>query len=95
MYLDYRVKLPPETSGKITVKTISGTPAKLTYILIGSTIYAPYSFVDTEEEFRDCMNQLNYEVDFLEGKVKTIPINTILNKCGFPDNWSSIVSIDK
>ena len=26
MYLDCRVKLPPETSGKITVKTISGTP---------------------------------------------------------------------
>lgn len=52
MYLDCRVKLPPETSGKITAKTISGSLAKLTYIRIGSTIYAPYSFVDTEE-FRD------------------------------------------
>ena len=49
----------------------------------------------TDEEFRDFMNQLKYEVDILEGKIKTLSINTILNKCGFPDNWGSIVSIEK
>lgn len=46
------------------------------------------------DEFRDLMNQINYEIEFLDGKINTVPVNIILNKCGFPDNWSQIVDED-
>ena len=40
-----------------------------------------------DEEFVDLINELSYEIDVLDGKVDTVPLNTILNKIGFPDNW--------
>ena len=46
------------------------------------------------DEFRDFMNQINYEIDVLDGKVNSVPILNILNKCGFPNNWKQIVDID-
>ena len=30
----------------------------------------------------------------LEGKTNTVPINSFLNKIGFPDNWRDIVELD-
>ena len=39
-----------------------------------------------DEEFVDLINELSYEIDVLDGKVDTVPLNTILNKIGFPDN---------
>ncbi len=47
-----------------------------------------------DEEFRDLINELSYEIDILDGKVDTVPLNTILNKIGFPDNWREIAKID-
>ena len=49
----------------------------------------------SEEEFRDFMNQLNYEVDILKGKIKSVDVTKILNQCGFPDNWGGIANIEK
>ena len=46
-----------------------------------------------DEEFRDLINELSYEIDVLDGKVDTVPLNTILNKIGFPDNWREIGKI--
>ena len=46
------------------------------------------------EEFSDMMNELSYEIDRLDGVVKTIPLNIILNKIGFPDNWRDIELLD-
>ena len=48
----------------------------------------------TENEFRDFINEVGYEIDMLEGKTNTVPINNFLNKIGFPDNWRKIVEID-
>lgn len=47
-----------------------------------------------EEEFREFIYELGYEIDILDGKVDVVPLNTILNKIGFPDNWRDIVDID-
>lgn len=47
-----------------------------------------------DEEFRELINELSYEIDVLDGKVDTVPLNTILNKIGFPDNWREIAKID-
>lgn len=48
----------------------------------------------SEDEFSDMMNELSYEIDRLDGVVATIPLNTILNKIGFPDNWRDIEMLD-
>jgi hypothetical protein len=48
----------------------------------------------TKEEFNDMLYQVGYEIDILDGKVDTVPLNTILNKIGFPDNFREIETID-
>ena len=48
----------------------------------------------TKNEFREFINEVGYEIDMLEGKTSTVPINNFLNKIGFPDNWRQIVEID-
>lgn len=47
----------------------------------------------TEDEFRDIMNQISYEIDVLDGKVDTVPVETILNKIGFPSNFREILEV--
>ena len=46
------------------------------------------------EAFADMMNELGYEIDRLDGIVNVVPLNTILNKIGFPDNWRDIELLD-
>lgn len=46
------------------------------------------------EEFRELIYELGYEIDVLDGKIEVVPLNAILNKIGFPDNWRDIVDID-
>ena len=46
------------------------------------------------EEFSDMMNELSYEIDRLDGIVNVVPLNVILNKIGFPDNWRDIELLD-
>lgn len=48
----------------------------------------------TENEFNDVLYQIGYEIDILDSKVDTVPLNAILNKIGFPDNFRDIVDID-
>lgn len=45
-------------------------------------------------EFRDVVYEIGYEIDVLDGKVDTVPLNTILNRIGFPDRWREIVDIE-
>ena len=47
-----------------------------------------------EDEFKELINEVSYEIDVLNGKVVSVPTNDILNRCGFPDNWKEIVNID-
>lgn len=48
----------------------------------------------TENEFREFINEVGYEIDILEGKTNVLPINSFLNKIGFPDNWRDIAGLD-
>ena len=47
-----------------------------------------------EDEFRELIYELGYEIDVLDGKIEVLPLNTILNRIGFPDNWRDIVDMD-
>ena len=48
----------------------------------------------TEEEFRNFVNEIGYEIDVLDGRVDVVPLNTILNKIGFPSNWRDILEVE-
>ena len=45
----------------------------------------------SEIEFRDFINEISYEIDYLDGKISSISIHHILNKIGFPDNFRDII----
>lgn len=47
----------------------------------------------TDDEFREMIYSVGYEIDVLDGKVNTVPLSKILNKVGFPDNWREIVEL--
>ena len=47
----------------------------------------------SEQQFVNLVNELGYEIDIISGKISVIPMKTILNRMGFPDNWRDIVDI--
>jgi abortive infection bacteriophage resistance protein len=47
-----------------------------------------------KDEFNDLLYQIGYEIDVLDSKVDTVPLKTILNKIGFPDNFRDIANIE-
>ena len=47
----------------------------------------------SDEDFRQLIYEIGYEVDILEGCVDTVPINFILEKMGFPPNFRDIKDI--
>lgn len=47
-----------------------------------------------EDEFHDFIYEIGYEIDVLDGKVDVVPLELILNKIGFPNNWRDIVDLD-
>lgn len=48
----------------------------------------------TDREFRNLINEISYEIDFLEGRVKVLKSEQLLNKIGFPKNWRDILDIN-
>ena len=46
----------------------------------------------TKEEFEELFYQIGYEIDYLDGRVDTVPLNLILNKIGFPSNWRDLIN---
>ncbi len=46
-----------------------------------------------EKDFIMFMNEINYEIDVLDGRVETIELNKILNSMGFPPNYKEMVRI--
>lgn len=48
----------------------------------------------SKEEFHDLIREVEYEVDYLDGIIDVVPLNSILNRIGFPDNWMDIEDID-
>ena len=47
----------------------------------------------TQNEFIDLVNEIGFEIDMLSGKTNVLPVDCILNKIGFPDNWRDIRNI--
>jgi len=48
----------------------------------------------SEDEFHDLLGEISYEVDHLDGIINVVPLNHILNRIGFPDNWRNIEEIN-
>lgn len=46
-----------------------------------------------EDEFRLMLNELSYEIDILEGKLKVIKIDKVLDMMGFPKNYKEIARL--
>ncbi len=44
----------------------------------------------TQSDFRDFVNEINYELNLLDGRVESVPQDKILDVMGFPDNWLEI-----
>ena len=47
-----------------------------------------------EDEFKMLLNELNYEIDILAGKLNVITIDKVLDRIGFPENYKEIVRLD-
>jgi len=47
------------------------------------------------DDFKMLMNELIYEFDSLEGKLKSISIDVVLRKMGFPSNYKEVMYIEK
>ena len=47
-----------------------------------------------ETEFREMIREMSYEIDMLDGKIDTVPVETILNRIGFPTNWKEIITME-
>ncbi len=47
-----------------------------------------------DEEFYEMIDEIKREVEILDEKVDTVPLNTILNRIGFPSNWYDIKELD-
>ncbi len=43
-----------------------------------------------EGNFTDMVNEIEYELSLLDGRVDVIPQSKILDRMGFPENWSEI-----
>lgn len=48
----------------------------------------------TSEEFRLLVYEFGYELDLLDQKVNSIPIDKVLDRIGFPKNWRDIVDLN-
>ena len=48
----------------------------------------------SSDEFSEMIDEIKREVDILDDKVSTVPLDTILNKIGFPNNWYEIKELD-
>ena len=48
----------------------------------------------SKEEFKLLINELTYEIDILDGKLKTIKIEKLLNDIGFPINFRDICYLE-
>jgi abortive infection bacteriophage resistance protein len=47
-----------------------------------------------DDEFRELIGEIGYEIDVLDGKVDSVPLNKILNRIGFPDHWREILELE-
>ncbi len=48
----------------------------------------------TDDKFHLLIQEISYEIDILQGKLKVIPINKVLDTMGFPNNYKDILRTD-
>lgn len=48
----------------------------------------------TKSDFKMMMNEINYEIEWLSQKLKSIKIDRVLYRMGFPANYNDIVYLD-
>ena len=53
-----------------------------------------FKYMLNTEEFREMIREISYEIDILDGKIDTVPVETILNRIGFPTNWKKIIEYE-
>ena len=53
-----------------------------------------FKYMLTKDEFREMIRETSYEIDKLDGKIDTVPVETILNRIGFPTNWKEIINYE-
>ena len=46
-----------------------------------------------ENEFHDMMKEIEYEIEKLDGRIDSIPIEKILDRMGFPVNYMEILDL--
>ncbi len=44
-------------------------------------------------EFRTMVYEINYELEMLDNKINVVPLSSIMEKIGFPNNWKDIVNL--
>ncbi len=47
-----------------------------------------------KDDFHMMLNEISYEIDYLAGRLRTIKIDKVLDKMGFPKNYKDIVRMD-
>lgn len=53
-----------------------------------------FKYMLAKDQFREMMREISYEIDILNGKIKSVSIETILNRIGFPTNWKEIIELE-
>ena len=53
-----------------------------------------FKYMLREDDFRKLVNEIEYEIDVLDGKLNVIEISKILDKLGFPPNWRDIIDMN-
>ena len=47
----------------------------------------------TEDNFRLMLKEIEYEIEKLDGRIDSIPIEKILDRMGFPVNYIDIINL--
>ncbi|MBE6152564.1 MAG: Abi family protein [Firmicutes bacterium] len=53
-----------------------------------------FKYMLSQNEYHDLINEINYEISLLDGKIDVVPLSTLLNKIGFPENWIDILNVN-
>ena len=53
-----------------------------------------FKYLLSKDDFRLFMNEVVYELSSLDGKLNSIPLDTILDRMGFPKNYMTLLDID-
>ena len=52
-----------------------------------------FKYLLSSDDFKLLMNEVSYEIDMLAGKLKSVQINGILDRMGFPLNYKDILNM--